>query len=417
MIGKTKKLNSFQKIFINTNEKIQFAVEVNDPKYVPIIIKNLKSSITAFNLRKEEDHFVYDERPIHIYEIPKSIKSSQEACSFISKIDFDYKDRFAIIAANDNHIAINVSHLICDGGFFVDLFGKLLKQEPVRLKSVFPITTEEVFPNECNKVDEKTILRHKKSFEYLTSLRWSPGYEESLKKVDDKTTAKFVPIIVKVKDAMFWKNKFGLTETYWIGLTLSMMAMNGKLDEAFGVSTCVDLRNKMSQESKNPSISQNFSSANIIAKGVSPNITVRDLGKLMREDLQLKQNDGTLFASYKSLFITGQYESNLQPFGYAELSNIGRFPCTGPIVDMWVQNSIKSSNVLSSTTLIAFSKDYHGENTIVAGFQQPIGTISEEDTKVITKSIEHFMTKMPVDITLQEAFNELKHFQHYQRSH
>ena len=47
----SKKLTNFQKNFIESNERCQFAVEVSKPDLIPKIIRNLEHYILGFHLK------------------------------------------------------------------------------------------------------------------------------------------------------------------------------------------------------------------------------------------------------------------------------------------------------------------------------------------------------------------------------
>ena len=121
----SKKLTNFQKNFIESNERCQFAVEVSKPDLIPKIIRNLEHYILGFHLKLEDDKLIYHNDKIPVYSFPKNIKNTKDACNFVDSINYDFKDTFSVIAANENIVSISVSHLICDGGFFIDIFDKL----------------------------------------------------------------------------------------------------------------------------------------------------------------------------------------------------------------------------------------------------------------------------------------------------
>lgn len=139
---KAPKLTDFEKIFISSNERCQFSLKVSKPSLIPKIIHNLEQYILGFHLKLDDLNLVYHNDTIEVHSIPKSVKNVKDACNFM-----DYGDKFAIICANDDTVAISVSHLICDGGFFINIYDKLLFDEPIKIKSHFPITTNETFKN------------------------------------------------------------------------------------------------------------------------------------------------------------------------------------------------------------------------------------------------------------------------------
>ena len=158
---KARKITDYEKIYISTNERCQFALKVSKPSLIPKLIRNLEHYILGFHLKLDDLNLVYHNDPIEIHSIPKSIKSTKDVCDFMDSINYDYREKFAIIGANDDTVAISVSHLICDGGFFINIFDKLLLDEPCKMKSYFPIQPMKLFQKSFQKLRGKTSSRIK----------------------------------------------------------------------------------------------------------------------------------------------------------------------------------------------------------------------------------------------------------------
>ena len=61
--------------------------------------------------------------------------------------------------------------------------------------------------------------------------------------------------------------------------------------------------------------------------------------------------------------------------------------------------------------LLSFSKEKNGKKTLVTRFQQPRSVMSDEKANLMIKSVMHLMKETPVDVSVQEAFDELRNFQ------
>lgn len=61
--------------------------------------------------------------------------------------------------------------------------------------------------------------------------------------------------------------------------------------------------------------------------------------------------------------------------------------------------------------LVAFSKEKNGQNTLVTRIQQPCSVINDNDANILMKSLLYMMKEIPVDISIQDAFDELRRFQ------
>ena len=372
----SRKITNYEKIYIQSNERCQFAVEVSNPDLIPKIIKNLEHYVLGFHLKLEDLNLVYHNNPINVLTIPKNIQNTREACEYVDSINFNYKDTFSIIAANDKMVAFSVGHLICDGGFFIEIFDKLLLDEPIPLKSRFPLTTNDTFPEELSKITNEEVSQHQQWMTKLTPLRWSHNYKELQKKVQEDTKCKYYPIEIPAKDTQFIKSKMNLTDLYMTSFALSIMSLNGKLSSNFGISNCVNLRQFLDPSKKDISNTQNTSEFSVLANNVNPKMSIRDLAKSFRFDLSSKLKDSkTSLAAYKSLSADGYtYDNN--GFCFPELSNIGRFKAKNAeysnlIKDMWIQQTLRAKWTEIAIAILAFSKDKFGENTIVTRLQQP----------------------------------------------
>ena len=58
----------------------------------------------------------------------------------------------------------------------------------------------------------------------------------------------------------------------------------------------------MNTKNRNSSISQNFTTINVYVKNVIPKMTIREVSKLFRQDLNQKIKNGSLFSAYQSQF-------------------------------------------------------------------------------------------------------------------
>lgn len=145
-------------------------------------------------------------------------------------------------------------------------------------------------------------------------------------------------------------------------------------------------------------------------------MTIRDLAKLYRNDLTNKLKDGIPFVAYQSLFDDG-YCYETKKTCSALLSNVGRFKCNNnrknysDVTDMWIQQTMPALSTQNVIGLLAFSKENNGENTLVYRLQQPSSVINDDDAELLIKSITYMMKEVPPDISIKDAFDELRKFQ------
>ena len=177
MISNVKKLSSFDRVFIESNERVQFVLDYDDPKIIPKTVEELIDSILAFKICIDGDNLVFhkNKKP-HSHKIPSFIKNVHDAANFIDKqIPLDYNKEMASIAIDDHRIAISASHMLCDGGLFVTIFKRLMSGVPLphEAHTVFPHKVEEIFAKELANADEFKVKLHSDSVNSLATANWS----------------------------------------------------------------------------------------------------------------------------------------------------------------------------------------------------------------------------------------------------
>ena len=408
MISNVKKLSSFDRVFIESNERVQFVLDYDDPKIIPKTVEELIDSILAFKICIDGDNLVFhkNKKP-YIHKIPSFIKNVHDAANFIDKqIPLDYNKEMASIAIDDHRIAISASHMLCDGGLFVTIFKRLMSGVPLphEAHTVFPHKVEEIFAKELANADEFKVKLHSDSVNSLATANWS------YKPINDQEMyCRDVTYETEAKDLRFTKDKFGLTDSLWTSLALAYCAQSKKFGP-FGVSTCVDLRQKMNPSDITTNICNNFTSLFVIPRTLNQRrsleqSTIRDLAKSMREDLTTKMNDGSVFATVKA--VLNGFPAPETPTGYAEVSHIGRFVMKPPCVDMWVQQTMKSWPIEGIIPLSVFSKTSDKMNTVVTRLQYSPTVTSDKDGHSLMHKIIHAMRNIPADTKLIDAYHEL----------
>lgn len=419
MIKTSRELTNFEKFFVHTKEKIQFAVEVNEADFVPKIIRNFQHYVPGFHLRLEDYKYFCHNKPIQIYSIPKNITTAREACDFIQKIEYDYKDTLSIIGANDKTVAVSVSHSICDAGFFSEIISRLLHDIQYNIPSPIPIPTDEIFSNELAKITNKDIEIANSTMNNLTTLRWSKNYQDLQTK-----NKPGMPSIIHTDESLltdfqFTKSKVNATDLYMVNSLLSIMSINGRIDSKFGLNVPVNLRQFLPSCSINLSSTQNISAVNVLSHHITADMTLKKLCNILREDLRKKLLNGSMFAVFRGYMENG-INFDRKKCCFLEFSNIGKIGslkngCVSSngnaITDLWIQQSLPLQQDESSVYLMSFVRMKHGAETVVSRFRQPNSVINNEDAETLFASIIHLMKEAPVNAPIQSVYDELRSFQ------
>lgn len=109
-----------------------------------------------------------------------------------------------------------------------------------------------------------------------------------------------------------------------------------------------------------------------------------------------------------SFFLTKKFVSLLN------LSNVGRLKfeneISKEIKDTWIQQVDVSKFAECELFMLTFSKEKYGKNTLMTRLQQSKTALNDEDADSLFKMIMHVMKKVPVEVTVQEAYDELRRF-------
>lgn len=416
---KTRELTSFEKFFVHTKEKIQFAVEVSDSDFIPKIIKNFKHYIPGFHLRLEDSKYICHNKPVYLYQIPKNVTTPREACSFIEKINFNYKDTLSIIGANDKTVAVSVSHVICDAGFLSDIYNKLLLDIQYKISSPIPVSTSDTFPAELEKITRSDIENVNKIMNDLTTLRWSPNYQELQAKNKPGIPSRMHTDESPISDFQLSKSDVNMTDLYMANSLLSIMGINGRMDSKFGLNVPVNLRQFLPSCSINLSNTQNISAVNVLSHHITSNTSLHDLCLHLRHDLSQKLLTGSMFAVFRG-YLDNSINFERKKCCFLEFSNIGKigelksgnqFNDGHAITDLWIQQNLPLQQEESSVYLMSFARMKHDVGTVVTRFRQPTSVINDEDADAFFASVMHLMKEAPLDAPIQTVYDEIRSFQ------
>ncbi|OHS99611.1 hypothetical protein TRFO_33872 [Tritrichomonas foetus] len=419
----SRPLGPFEGLFTESREQVQFVLELSSPKYLPKIVDQLIDSINAFRLKTDGENLIYSSKNIPaVHQIPSEFKSTYDVAKYVSSIPLDYSKTLANIAVDDHRVAVNVSHMVCDGGFFVDLFKRITENRvlPNDPNGFLPYKMEELFKNEVENTDPKLVKAHVDSVKLLSAVNWSHSSTN-----DSIMDCKSVYVENEVKNMRFTKDKVGLTDSLWTSLALAYNAHSGSLDHLFnqnsnmnifdknqlhnifGVSTCVDLRNKLLPEQINKNVCNNFTSIFVIPNmsNLTERSTIRELAVEMRKDFLTKRDNGSFFATIKA--ILNGFPEQPTPTAYAEVSHIGRFVMKPPIVDVYIGQTMKSKPIEMLMPLSVFSKSSETTNTVITRMQYSPTVMTEKDAQTITNMVVHALRNIPNDVTIREAYEEL----------
>lgn len=400
-------LSPFEKLFAETDEIVQFAVEVSHPKHLQNVVNILLKGISAFHLQSDGTSLFHNTSPVEIFDMPRSLKT---ACDAANWLDREHRPiaskRLASIAVSDTKVAFAASHLLCDGGFCVRMLDRITSNIH-EVAPLLPRPVEDVFSKELADPN-LDVQGHVNDVWKLARVHWS---DEAEKNLPEDVRCRYLYKFLKVEELSCWdknKQRFnGLTENLWLSMALSYAAFSNTL-ERLGCSTCVDLR-QLLKSPPDLSVGNCFSAVAVKPEGFTREMTLGQIGELMRKDLTLKKNSGGFLASVKGGL--GGYSVSPPKSAFAELSSVGRMNLKEPIVDVWVQQTMKSRGIESIMPTLSFTTTGDCERKIAIRNQYSPTVVTDRMANILHQSIVYALKTMTMDTPVTTAFEELRRFQ------
>lgn len=405
---------------------VQFSIRVNDQSKINQIVNNFKKIFLGLNLKVENYHYSKASQESinnNIIKQPMWIQDCKEACHWMDQFcTAPITERLTTIATNDHIIAINSNHIVADSSFIVNaidhaLDDNILQSNPNLQDELTPIQDSVAFKSEIERAERnKPSIHPNASF---TSFQFD---------VNDQHLVKKSPIQIHFDDEIPFENLTcydkklkkpkQMNELLWTEITMNLNAMSLNLEgnkyqnQPLCLPIIVDTRKLADDQLK-----INWRNANCISTVnllVNPEdgMTLVDIFNLFRKDLNENLKDKAFYwinngdFKCKSGRATGRN------------SSVGTIKLNKPIVDFFIQSSVKISKDLVFNNidgigfnLFSFSKISKTKNVFcpTVYFDNSISLMKE--TLVLTKAFKHFITKIPVDTRYKDALNEIQHFQ------
>lgn len=395
-----RKLTEGEKGSLDFHVDVQLGLEIENPRLIPEYVDRLMKMATGLYLRREGDSLVLDNKCQPVMKLP-SFDTINESCDWLGRRNLDYTKSLGIVAANDRFITATINHIAADGLYLCDIIKNIQKKDFIENNNFLsiPQSDEAVFADETAKLDtnfpyiqrEKLTLAKSKSQlppHSLDTFGKHHVFRENAYNLQayDKADGKF----------------HNLTEYFWTSLTLSMNAFEGKLSQ-IGCATCINLR----PYAKKKDNYHNLISIITPNAPVSPIQTVGELAASIRRDFHGKIKRGDIYADLNPSIVTTFPNSS-----FAEISVIPPVRIRKPIVDSWMQITVRDMLYRSASSLSqAVINEDTGTNTYSNRLRYLPSQFNDYDAFKLSRSIHYFLTKIPMNMTVQSAFEELVEFQ------
>lgn len=417
-------LADHEKHFVNqiNNCYIQFAIEVEHPQELPMILQKIKNATAGLYI-KSDGNYLYDnykdQEKVTVHHIPREIESLSDCCDWIyNTYTPAFEDSLASIAADDRRIVVNSNHSISDGGYFATLLHNI--QDP-SYDDVFseraPIPRD--LRTDLLKDEFDEFLKNKK--QYMN--KW-PSFQQAdltylnLKEFVDmpdsynllpkrlRATIKLSELSPYIYNKETGKVK-NMSDFLWTGLCFAINAKNGRFGP-IGVGSCMDFRRLIPKERINQSFGNAFTNFTLAVQKANPRMTINEIVSSFRKNFNLiKANDWF----YKEYMFPLQYKR--ENFAISHVSNVGPMKIKSPFKDFSLQVSTKEQGLRPYIQVTTYSKAKEDSdmNDLVLHMRFSHSVMSKKIADDIFQTYVYFLKNVNPSMKSGDVLDELIHFQ------
>jgi hypothetical protein len=400
-----RRVTRWEAFDIDYHADLALAFQVADKSAVPHILDNLDRSVIGLHLKFTDGDFVTVPSPSHRYRIPDDIRDLHRTTYWLNDHHpINYSDRLGYLAFNDSKVILNLNHSVSDGGYLKFLTSRLFETPPTTLPS-FPATMEELFHEEFERAEDIAV-----PLTYDLDLTRTSSHHQRLN--GRSSWGKYETLRFRGKDLPFFDRrlkKFRDTTDYcWLGLTLACAIHDAALPSHAGIATCVDLRPRLKRQAVGYSHLKTFSVLDARTPLI-PSMTLREAGRKLRTDMRRRESELEDMARMK--FCEKPFtDPPLSTLGL-EITNMGPIKIKWPIVDAWASLRIAPVFGANSLAIMAFSVMGEKKSDLVVRLRFTDSLFGEDEAFAMAQTINHFMRYVPLDRTVQSAFDELRDVQ------
>lgn len=286
-----------------------------------------------------------------------------------------------------------------DGVSFLDLTRRFLRGE-IESAPTFPINLDDRLKNELAKPID--VRKHISDLSRLSNIQWSDTTELNLPEDVrcEYQSVELPPNALRCYDSR--KNRLvGFSDALWRSAVLACAAMNPS-QRNFGTSTVVNMRPFINDTSIGNLVTQIC----VIADQVSDQTTIEELERRLRQDFTTKINQKRYLASLKA--ILNGYQMPPTRTAFPDTSNVGIFQIADPVVDLWIQQTMKSRPIEGLFCALTFAMATKKDSKIIVRLQTSPTVTNSKDAGRIFQAILHSLRYVRPNITVGDAIRELR---------
>jgi hypothetical protein len=385
---------------------ISLGLQFGDKSAIPQVLDKLDRSVYPLHLRFSDGDLISVPAPAPLHRLPNQIRDLHRASQWLNAHHpLDYAERLACLGHNDSKIVLNVTHSYADGTYFKHLLDHLFEAAPINLPSLPPILENRLPAQFAAAADVALPWTYDPC---LTRFDTHHGTLDSPSKFIKYETLRFSG------DELLCYNrqtrKFENTTDYmWLSQLLATAVHSGKLPAVAGVSTCVDTRSLMTAPLPDGYTLLKCFSQVTASTPLSGGLTLREVACRMRADMARRRAalEDIARIKYGSAVPAGRPLKGL----VMEISNMGAMAVRWPLIDAWAGLNMHADLSGDGTSIMSFSVATERRDDFVMRFRYSDARLGDDEALAIARSLRHVVTRVPLDATVQAAFDELRTLQ------
>ena len=413
MLSHFRFLDSFEIIIKLSTMSLQTSIEFEKESDVLPALEEILNCCNAFHTRGILSIYPIKSK-VPIYRIPSGITSLPQLNEWMfNNHRQKFYERNGTIAIDEKRIVMNTSHMCTDGNYILNLIDHLSRPNEHWEMPPIPQSAAHTYKEKIKLHPETAIL----CLGDPNISRVFPKQKPSKKNVFYGNHHIICPIS-EIKNYSAHDDKVHqISENQWTSIALSAAAFNHfSFDRTkFSISTVYDLKRLLSENERNNKALQNYVASLPATAHPTPKTTVRELGNLMRKDFIRGINEKDYFSHMKSLddFIFRRWRRPTLPGLGFEYSSMGILKIQPPIKDAHVTLMCEPAMGCGQLSFLSFTKENVVKKTkeFIGELQFNSMDITPEESLIISKSIEYSMKKLKDSTTVEDAIEELYHFQ------
>ena len=398
--------NDFDKIFLSAEVKVQLVFHCKKEENVPKVLEKLRKLCLPLRVKYEDGAYFWNGEEPPVAHIPEDLKNLDDVARFVTIACNPLpKSSLAVLAANKNFVAANVSHACWDGRIMIDVADAIVNDIDVPEFNTF-YNSINTFPEEIAKAEAypESDVTHPGLTRFASKDKFFKAEHHDTQYCTIKTPAKDL----KIYDPIAQKPR-GLTDALYANICLACAAYEGKLDK-IGLNSCVDLRKyipyKYGWEHHNV-----FATIDVVAEGVTMDTTIRDVMRKTREYFNQRIKDGAQFGFFKHLTDKPDLSRQIKKYR-PSLSNLGIFPIGGIVDDILAKDTcILDPKGYFGADFVSYGIRGLGRNDIFTVFEYSQMDLSRREAGLLLNSVDFGLRNLDLDLTCGQAMERLQEFQ------